>query len=226
MATQQGYYRQYLPGDHSTPVDLPREHPEGEMDNDGHPARYCNIVRDDGSVCGVLCSSDKVSQGEKTRGKILYLCREKEPSAPVVNGYPQSHGYNGYVGDDGQPQRFAPKSGGGSRGAGAGPLAASQRQEQVQQAHAFSLVEVKERVSDLVNESQQMKETLTRLTDQIGFLFAQARQKQQNKQQVQQAVQQQSLPVAPQQQQPRSNAPGQVAYPGAQASTGVGQYHR
>lgn len=220
MATQGGYYNQYYPGANSTPVDLPREPTQGEMDEFGHPARYCNIQRGDGSVCGQLCKSDKVSQGEKTRGKILYMCLERE------DGAESNHGYNGYVGDEGPPKRFAPKSGGGSRGAGAGPLAASQRQEQVQQAHAFSLVEVKERVSDLVNESQQMKETLTRLTDQIGFLFAQARQKQQNKQQVQQAVQQQSLPVAPQQQQPRSNAPGQVAYPGAQASTDVGQYHR
>lgn len=223
MATQGGYYSQYYPGANSTPVDLPQQHPEGEMDNDGHPARYCNVVREDGSVCGALCLSNKVSQGEKTRGKILYMCREKEPNAPVVNGFPQSHGYNGYVGDDGQPERFAPKSGGGgSRGAGAGPLAPSQRQEQVQQAHAFSLVEVKERVSDLVNEGKQTRETLTRLADQIGFLFAMARQKQQDKQQVQQAMQQSSLPVA----QPRSNAPGQVAYPGAQASTDVGQYHR
>lgn len=223
MATQQGYYRQYLPGDHSTPVDLPQQHPEGEMDNDGHPARYCNVVREDGSVCGALCVSNKVSQGEKTRGKILYMCREKEPNAPVVNGYPQSHGYNGYVGDDGQPERFAPKSGGGgSRGAGAGPLAPSQRQEQVQQAHAFSLVEVKERVSDLVNEAKQTKDTLQLLVDQVGYLLAQARAKAQNKQQVQQAMQQSSLPVAPQ----RSNAPGQVAYLGAQASTDVGQYHR
>lgn len=225
MATQQGYYRQYIPGDNSTPVDLPREHPAGEIDEDGHPARYCNIIRDDGSTCGALCRSNKVSQGEKTRGKILYMCQEKEPSAPIVNGYPQSHGYNGFVDDDGQPQRFPkPAGGGGGHGAQRG-LAPSQRQEQVQQAHSFSMVEVKERVSDLVNEGKATRETLARLADQVGYLFALARQKDQNKQQVQQAVQQTSLPVAPQQQ-PRSNAPGQVAYPGAQASTDVGQYHR
>ncbi len=219
MATQGGYYRQYIPGDHSTPVDLPREHPPGELDDDGHPARYCNVVRDDGSICGALCRSNKVSQGEKTRGKILYMCQEKEPSAPIVNGYPQSHGYNGFVDDDGPPQRFPKPAGGSSRG-----LAPSQRQEQVQQAHAFSLVEVKERVSDLVNEGKATRETLARLSEQVGYLFALKRQKDQNKQQVQQAVQQQSLPVAPQQ--PRSNAPGPVAYPGAQASTDVGQYYR
>ena len=186
MATQGGYYSQYYPGANSTPVDLPQQHPEGEMDNDGHPARYCNVVREDGSVCGALCLSNKVSQGEKTRGKILYMCREKEPNAPVVNGFPQSHGYNGFVGDEGPPKRF-----GGGGGASRAPAGSSQqRQEQVGQVQAFSLVQLKEQGTDLFREVLELKGTVASMADQIGMLLAMKRQAQGNRSQVQQAQQQ------------------------------------
>lgn len=208
MATQGGYYQQYYPGAQSTPVD------QVETDEDGHPARYCNIVREDGSVCGALCKSNTVSKGEKTRGKILYLCQEKEPNAPIVNGYPQSHGYNGFVGDEGPPKRFG--GGGGANRAPAGG-SSQQRQEQVGQVQAFSLVQLKEQGTDLFREVLELKGTVASMADQIGMLLAMKRQAQGNRSQVQQAQQQSSLPVA------RSDPSGPVAYPGAAASTGLQQ---
>lgn len=214
MATQGGYYQQYYPGAQSTPVDHPPVPNPGELDEDGHPARYCNIVREDGSVCGALCKSNTVSKGEKTRGKILYLCQEKEPNAPIVNGYPQSHGYNGFVGDEGPPKRFG--GGGGANRAPAGG-SSQQRQEQVGQVQAFSLVQLKEQGTDLFREVLELKGTVASMADQIGMLLAMKRQAQGNRSQVQQAQQQSSLPVA------RSDPSGPVAYPGAAASTGLQQ---
>ena len=214
MATQGGYYQQYYPGAQSTPVDHPPAPNPGELDEDGHPARYCNIAREDGSICGALCKSNTVSKGEKTRGKILYLCQEKEPNAPIVNGYPQSHGYNGFVGDEGPPKRF-----GGGGGASRAPAGSSQqqRQEQVGQVQAFSLVQLKEQGTDLFREVLELKGTVASMADQIGMLLAMKRQAQGNRSQVQQAQQQSSLPVA------RSDPSGPVAYPGAAASTGLQQ---
>lgn len=211
MATQGGYYQQYYPGAQSTPVDHPPAPNPGELDEDGHPARYCNIAREDGSICGALCKSNTVSKGEKTRGKILYLCQEKEPNAPIVNGHPQGHGYNGFVGDEGPPKRF----GGGTSRAPAG--SSQQRQEQVGQVQAFSLVQLKEQGTDLFREVLELKGTVASMADQIGMLLAMKRQAQGNRSQVQQAQQQSPLPVA------RSDPSGPVAYPGAAASTGLQQ---
>ena len=212
MATQGGYYQQHYPGAQSTPVDHPPVPNPGELDESGHPARYCNIVREDGTICGALCKSNTVSNGPKTKGKILYMCQETEPNAPTVNGYQQSHGYNGYVDDAGPPKRF----GGGGAGASRAPSgSAQQRQEQVGQAQAFSLVQIKEQGSDLFRELMELKGTVAGMADQLGMLLAMKRQAQGNRSQVQQAQQQSSLPVA------RSDPSGPLAYPGAAASTGL-----
>lgn len=222
MATEGGYYTQYIPGDHSTPVD------QGGVDRHGHEPRYCPRKLADGTTCNQMCNSDLTGNtpGKSTYGKFLYMCPYEDPESG------EKHGFTGCVGEPIpdwilKPKRQFNGPSGGPQGP-TGALGYQQRAQQAGQVQQFSLVEIKEGVKDLSRELQETKAALMRVVDQVGMLFAQSRAARGDTSQVQQAQQQQQLPVAQPMSPPvRSGAPAParpMAYPGTEATTDIRPY--
>ena len=220
MATEGGYYKQYIPGDHSTPVD------QGGVDQHGHEPRHCPRKLADGTTCNQLCNSDLTGTNPEkaTYGKFLYMCPYQDPATG------EKHGFTGCVGEPVPEWITRPKrqyNGGAPTTQSSGLLNYQQRSQQVSQVQQFSLVEIKEGVKDLARELQETKTALMRVVDQVGLLFAQARAGRGDTSQVQQAQQQQHLPVSPPPQAPARSGPPPtrpVAYPGTEASTDLRPY--